>query len=149
MCRRGSLHVDVGVYSLAKEFVVVLTNLRGLVIIEKGQECVATAARDARDGVKQAARKNNGTTWGRLVAPRPVLREAHLARFELGVQIDGNGETAMRSPFSGIIQGRSVLRSVTGDLGFPRAEMSESIRDNPNRRLSHAGVAIGDFALDP
>ena len=23
------------------------------------------------------------------------------------------------------------------------------IRDNPNRRLSHAGVAIGDFALDP
>src|SRR5271168_2444283 len=46
-------------------------------------------------------------------------------------------------------QGRSVLRSVTGDLGFPRAEMSESIRDNPNRRLSHAGVAIGDFALDP
>ena len=46
-------------------------------------------------------------------------------------------------------QGRSVLRSVTGDLGFPRAEMSEFIRDNPNRRLSHAGVAIGDFALDP
>ena len=46
-------------------------------------------------------------------------------------------------------QGRSVLRSVTGDLGFPRAEMSKSIRDNPNRRLSHAGVAIGDFALDP
>ena len=46
-------------------------------------------------------------------------------------------------------QGRSVLRSVTGDLGFPRAEMSESIRDNPNWRLSHAGVAIGDFALDP
>src|SRR5579863_8698137 len=46
-------------------------------------------------------------------------------------------------------QGRSVLRSVTGDLGFPRVEMSESIRDNPNRRLSHAGVAIGDFALDP
>src|SRR5271163_3555699 len=46
-------------------------------------------------------------------------------------------------------QGRSVLRSVTCDLGFPRAEMSESIRDNPNRRLSHAGVAIGDFALDP
>jgi hypothetical protein len=34
-----------------------------------------------------------------------------------------------------IPQGRSVLRSVTGDLGFPRAEMSESIRDNPNRRL--------------
>src|SRR5277367_2974383 len=32
-------------------------------------------------------------------------------------------------------QGRSVLRSVTCDLGFPRAEMSESIRDNPNRRL--------------
>ena len=27
--------------------------------------------------------------------------------------------------------------------------MSESIRDNPNRRLSHAGVAFGDFALDP
>ena len=48
-----------------------------------------------------------------------------------------------------VTQGRSVLRSVTGDLGFPRAEMSESIRDNPNRRLSHAGVAIGDFALDP
>ena len=47
------------------------------------------------------------------------------------------------------LQGRSVLRSVTGDLGFPRAEMSKSIRDNPNRRLSHAGVAIGDFALDP
>ena len=47
------------------------------------------------------------------------------------------------------MQGRSVLRSVTGDLGFPRAEMSKSIRDNPNRRLSHAGVAIGDFALDP
>src|SRR5271163_3677311 len=46
------------------------------------------------------------------------------------------------------MQGRSVLRSVTCDLGFPRAEMSESIRDNPNRRLSHAGVAIGDFALD-
>ncbi len=48
-----------------------------------------------------------------------------------------------------ISQGRSVLRSVTGDLGFPRAEMSEFIRDNPNWRLSHAGVAIGDFALDP
>ena len=47
------------------------------------------------------------------------------------------------------LQGSSVLRFVTGDLGFPRAEMSESIRDNPNRRLSHAGVAIGDFALDP
>ena len=27
--------------------------------------------------------------------------------------------------------------------------MSKFIRDNPNRRLSHAGVAIGDFALDP
>ena len=39
-------------------------------------------------------------------------------------------------------QGRSVLRSVTGDLGFPRAEMSESIRDNPNRRLSHAGSLL-------
>src|SRR5271154_3114262 len=38
-------------------------------------------------------------------------------------------------------QGRSVLRSVAGDLGFARAGMSESIRDNPNRRLSHASVA--------
>ena len=54
-----------------------------------------------------------------------------------------------RRSVGGEPQGRSVLRSVTGDLGFPRAEMSESIRDNPNRRLSHAGVAIGDFALDP
>ena len=54
-----------------------------------------------------------------------------------------------QTEWAGACQGRSVLRSVTGDLGFPRAEMSESIRDNPNRRLSHAGVAIGDFALDP
>ena len=36
-----------------------------------------------------------------------------------------------------------------GRFRIPRAEMSEFIRDNPNRRLSHAGVAIGDFALDP
>jgi hypothetical protein len=27
--------------------------------------------------------------------------------------------------------------------------MSESIRDNPNRRLSDGGVAVGDFADDP
>src|SRR5208337_1509211 len=31
----------------------------------------------------------------------------------------------------------------------PGAEMSESIRDNPNQRLSDADVAFGDFAHDP
>ena len=36
-----------------------------------------------------------------------------------------------------------------GGLGFPKTEMSESIRDNPNRRLSDAGVTAGDFAHDP
>ena len=62
---------------------------------------------------------------------------------------EGKGPNPMPLLLSTAGQGRSVLRSVTGDLGFPRAEMSEFIRDNPNRRLSHAGVAIGDFALDP
>ena len=32
-------------------------------------------------------------------------------------------------------------------MGFPRAQMCEFIGDNPNRRLSHAGVAAGDFTL--
>ncbi len=34
-----------------------------------------------------------------------------------------------------------------GFRGFPRAKMCESISDNPNRRLSNDGVAVGDFAL--
>ena len=33
--------------------------------------------------------------------------------------------------------------------GFPPAKMSESIGDNPNRRLSHAGIAAGGFAHYP
>ena len=66
---------------------------------------------------------------------------------KLAYDEDAKADTFRRQPPQP--QGRSVLRSVTGDLGFPRAEMSEFIRDNPNRRLSHAGVAIGDFALDP
>jgi len=36
-----------------------------------------------------------------------------------------------------------------GRGGFPRAKMSESISDNPNRRLSDGVVAVGGFALDP
>ena len=34
-------------------------------------------------------------------------------------------------------------------LGFPAAKMSESIGDNPNWRLSHAGIVAGDFAHHP
>jgi putative ATP-binding cassette transporter len=33
-------------------------------------------------------------------------------------------------------------------LRFPASLMCESIGDNPNRRLSHAGIAAGDFARD-
>ncbi len=33
--------------------------------------------------------------------------------------------------------------------GFPPAKMSESIGDNPNRRLSHAGIAAGGFVHHP
>ena len=65
------------------------------------------------------------------------------------VKLYGNPLPLIAGLKEDVQQGRSVLRSVTGDLGFPRAEMSEFIRDNPNWRLSHAGVAIGDFALDP
>ena len=90
---------------------------------------------------------------GELIDPAHAI--AAEWRFDLAPIIDESGNS--HSVVLDIIewknttkrQGRSVLRSVTGDLGFPRAEMSESIRDNPNRRLSHAGVAIGDFALDP
>jgi hypothetical protein len=46
-------------------------------------------------------------------------------------------------------QGCSVLRTLRGGWGFPATRMCESIGDNPNRRLSHVGVAIGDFAFDP
>src|SRR5271166_4019643 len=46
-------------------------------------------------------------------------------------------------------QGRSVLSSLMGRRGFPPAKMSESIGDNPNRRLSHAGIAAGGFAHHP
>jgi hypothetical protein len=34
-----------------------------------------------------------------------------------------------------------------GAWGFQRAKICESIGDNPNRRLSDGGVAVGDFAL--
>jgi membrane-associated phospholipid phosphatase len=47
------------------------------------------------------------------------------------------------------VQGCSVLRTLKGRWGFPTARMCESIGDNPNRRLSHAGLTVGDFALDP
>src|SRR5208337_3086193 len=33
--------------------------------------------------------------------------------------------------------------------GFPPAKMCESIGDNPNRRLSHAGIVAGGFARHP
>ena len=46
-------------------------------------------------------------------------------------------------------QGRSVLWSLIGGRGFPPAKMSEFIGDNPNRRLSHAGIAAGGFAHHP
>src|SRR5271166_4933525 len=36
-----------------------------------------------------------------------------------------------------------------GRGGFPRSKMSESMPDNPNRRLSDVAVAVGGFALDP
>src|SRR5271157_2806080 len=49
----------------------------------------------------------------------------------------------------GEMQGRSVLSSLMGRRGFPPAKMSESIGDNPNRRLSHAGIAAGGFAHHP
>src|SRR5271165_1900952 len=48
-----------------------------------------------------------------------------------------------------LTQGRSVLSSLMGRRGFPPAKMSESIGDNPNRRLSHAGIAAGGFAHHP
>src|SRR5208337_2669392 len=54
------------------------------------------------------------------------------------------GQRAARSA-----QGRSVLSSLMGRRGFPPAKMSESIGDNPNRRLSHAGIAAGGFAHHP
>src|ERR1017187_4271615 len=47
------------------------------------------------------------------------------------------------------IQGCLVLWTLKADLGFPKRKMSESMRGNPNRRLPHARVATGDFAVDP
>src|SRR5271166_2131026 len=92
-------------------------------------EKVASIAKSAAEARKAEIESENAraTFWGGL----------------------GKNLSSIVVPLASMAQGRSVLRSVTGDLGFPRAEMSESIRDNPNRRLSHAGVAIGDFALDP
>ena len=46
-------------------------------------------------------------------------------------------------------QGRSVLWSLIGGRGFPPAKMSEFIGDDPNWRLSHAGIAAGGFAHHP
>src|SRR5271157_5093897 len=98
---------------------------------------------DLHRGQPAGARVPPRYSWhrGRRVAPGRPTRPASLP-IRPPERVKGTGGEPQR-------QGRSVLRSVTGDLGFPRAEMSESIRDNPNRRLSHAGVAIGDFALDP
>ena len=42
----------------------------------------------------------------------------------------------------------SSLYFISG-RGFPLARMCESIRDNPNRRLSCAAITSGDFALCP
>jgi hypothetical protein len=36
-----------------------------------------------------------------------------------------------------------------GDLGFPEAKMSESMRNNPNRRLSHARALLEILRLIP
>src|ERR1017187_9181672 len=58
-------------------------------------------------------------------------------------------ETNTVEKWGGLPQGCSVLRTLRGRWGFPAARMCESIGDNPNRRLSHVGVAIGDFAFDP
>ena len=96
-------------------------------------------------------------SFGSWHFPLQVDNDDNFAAFNLSPFRTDSGDSSLRfanwvvDRFGGALQlaGRSVLRSVTGDLGFPRAEMSESIRDNPNRRLSHAGVAIGDFALDP
>ncbi|WP_264583518.1 hypothetical protein, partial [Rhodoblastus acidophilus] len=53
----------------------------------------------------------------------------------------------------GFSRGRAYAAGLFSSLnseaarGFPRAKMCESISDNPNRRLSDGGVAVGDFAL--
>ena len=98
-----------------------------------------------------AAASNIGQLSGTSITD-PTISGGSIA----DVSLSGGSVSATSLSVSGgttltgdLSQGRSVLRSVTGDLGFPRAEMSEFIRDNPNWRLSHAGVAIGDFALDP
>src|SRR3954466_7657714 len=46
-------------------------------------------------------------------------------------------------------QGCSILYTLKGWPRFPSAEMSESMCGNPNRRLSHGGFVVGDFALRP
>ncbi|MGO9759530.1 MAG: beta strand repeat-containing protein [Roseiarcus sp.] len=49
----------------------------------------------------------------------------------------------------GVLTGLFSSLNFGGRGGFPRAKMSESISDNPNRRLSDGVVAVGGFALDP
>ncbi len=84
--------------------------------------------------------------YQRLIIHRNVIK----AKLDDASEAD---KPALKSDEQGIKilanQGRSVLWSLIGGRGFPPAKMSESIGDNPNRRLSHAGIAAGGFAHHP
>src|SRR5208282_1544738 len=68
---------------------------------------------------------------------------ASISRFR--IELFAWSSIAQRDPNSGLCSSLNF----EGRGGFPRAKMSESISDNPNRRLSDGVVAVGGFALDP
>ena len=88
----------------------------GLVVVKKRQEGVAASFRDPRYRVKQRAGKDHRTACRRTEASWSVLRKAQLTALKVGIEVDGNGKSAVRSGFCRIVAMRPEMAAFIGRI---------------------------------
>src|SRR5215207_3982731 len=98
--------------AFAQEHVVPLAQLRWRIVVEERQEGVASSACHFRNSVQERAREHHRAARRRLERARAIFRKAHFPAFELAVEVDGDGEAAVRCTLCGVVAVRPKMRAI-------------------------------------